>query len=356
MKKIKIKTFLNGADGGKASLEDYFPSINFNKYSVIETEDPDYLFYIPSVYNDYFKYDCIRVAVEPERYSADFNICDYAITDDYITFLDRHFRLPYLSYTFMRSDINKLREREKKVLTHIDIEKKEYFCNFIYSNDLADGYRTLLFNELSKYKKIQSGGRLHNNMGYIIPGGISKYDDKINFQNKCKFTLAIENENSPGYTTEKIVHGFIAETIPIYWGNSKVNELFNPDSFINASNYNSMDELIEEIIAIDCDNDRYLSIINQPIINPNYSPEKHDLEVAKFIENIFAQNIEDSKRRGRNLHTTFHERDLMYGKSRRKKKNDLYNKIKKMLGSRIIGGIQRESTINKISRYMLYRK
>lgn len=52
-----------------------------------------------------------------------------------------------------------------------------------------------------------------NNIGYNV-------DDKIEFQRKHYFSMAYENEASPGYQTEKIIDAFISRSIPLLWPRS----------------------------------------------------------------------------------------------------------------------------------------
>jgi len=42
----------------------------------------------------------------------------------------------------------------------------------------------------------------------------------------------MENQDSPGYITEKIINAFAAGAVPIYWGTREVFDLFNRNAFI----------------------------------------------------------------------------------------------------------------------------
>jgi hypothetical protein len=64
--------------------------------------------------------------------------------------------------------------------------------------------------------------------------------------------------------TEKIMDAFYVNSIPIYWGSATVDLDFNENSFINAGNFNSVNDLIQFIIKVDNDNDLYNTIISQP--------------------------------------------------------------------------------------------
>jgi hypothetical protein len=91
-----------------------------------------------------------------------------------------------------------------------------------------------LFEALSKYKRVNSGGRWMNNVGGPVA-------DKMTFDRRHKFSIACENSASPGYTTEKLVQAFAAKTIPIYWGDPLVSRVFNTKAFINVNDFASVD-------------------------------------------------------------------------------------------------------------------
>lgn len=65
------------------------------------------------------------------------------------------------------------------------------------------------------------------------------------------FSISMENTIKRGYITEKIIKSFQAGCIPIYWGDSIVNEFFNSNAFININKYQSLSyvsEFVENII------------------------------------------------------------------------------------------------------------
>ena len=93
------------------------------------------------------------------------------------------------------------------------LSSKTEFCSFVVSNNNASPERDIIFDKLSEYKKVSSGGRYRNHVG----GPVS---DKLEFQRKHKFAIAFENCSQPGYSTEKILEAFAARTVPIYWGGS----------------------------------------------------------------------------------------------------------------------------------------
>ena len=79
--------------------------------------------------------------------------------------------------------------------------------------------------------------------------------DKIAFERDYKFTMCFENTSSIGYTSEKIMEAFAGRTVPIYWGNPDIAEEFNPEAFINCHDFDSFEEVLEEIKRLDADDD-----------------------------------------------------------------------------------------------------
>ena len=76
-----------------------------------------------------------------------------------------------------------------------------------------------IFNELSKYKRVDMGGRYKNNVG--------KIKNKIQFFESYKFSIAMENTEGDGYISEKIIESFLSGTIPIYYGDYIIDEFIN---------------------------------------------------------------------------------------------------------------------------------
>ena len=79
-----------------------------------------------------------------------------------------------------------------------------------------------------------------------------------------KFSLAMENQISDGYITEKLLHAKISGTIPIFYGDAYVKEDFNQNCFIYINEYDDSD-LIHVIEELDKDKLIYKSKFNEPL-------------------------------------------------------------------------------------------
>lgn len=251
------------------------------KYDVIiDEEKPDYLFY-SSFNKDFLKYDCIKIYYTGECIVPDFNLCDYAIAFEELNFGDRYLRVPlYKMFSY--------RPTYETLLNHtVEKSEKTDFCGFVVSNDRGSKMRFRMFELLSKYKKVDSGGRYMNNVGGPVR-------DKLEFDRRHKFSICFENCSHIGYTTEKIMEAFAADTIPIYWGNPDIGKEFNTKAFVNVHEYPSLEAVVERIIEIDNHKELYDSMKREPIVK-DADPYLDSLRA--FLYKIFDQDKEDARRR-----------------------------------------------------------
>ena len=174
-------------------------------------------------------------------------------------------------YLSMRKD----KGFKKMILTK---KKNSKFCCFVYSNPVK--YRNDFFKELSKYKKVDAGGSALNNVG-------GKVKDKIEFQKNYKFCIAFENTKQTGYVTEKILHAYMSNCIPIYNGSDKISSDFNPETFINGNDFKTNKELIDYIKKVDNDEELYNSYMNKPIFSKIWLDRFND------PKQVFFKNVSD---------------------------------------------------------------
>jgi alpha(1,3/1,4) fucosyltransferase len=66
----------------------------------------------------------------------------------------------------------------------------------------------------------------------------------------------------------------LAGSVPIYSGNPRVAEIFNPKAFINVDDFASDEDAIDYIRTVDNDTALYQSYVNQPPFRGNIVPER----------------------------------------------------------------------------------
>ncbi len=149
------------------------------------------------------------------------------------------------------------------------IPRKEKFCSFIVTNGM-NPVRNNAFHWLNAYKKVDSAGRLFNNIGDAIFAGLGGGGGELKkheFLKDYKFSIAYENASSEGYTTEKILHAKAAGCIPIYWGDPLVNRDFDSNGFICAQKVTTPEELVALVKKVEDDDELYKKMMAIPALD-----------------------------------------------------------------------------------------
>jgi len=284
--KRKIKIDFADFWPGFVKTDNYFYNLLKEEFDVEITSNPDYLFF--SVFgNSSQYYNCTKIFFTGEDRVPPFPYCDWAFSFERTE--GNNYRLPiYLLYYGYYELV------DKKV---DDSMVNRKFCNFVVSNGSCEP-RNDIYNKLSQYKRIDSGGRFANNIGGPVV-------DKLAFQSEYKFSLAYENytrafsdmvasgssSRKCSITSEKILEPMKSNSIPIYWGNPLIGEEFNTESFINRYDFNSDEEMIEYIKELDNNDELYMEKLRKSWLpNNNQVPEELKLEnIKKFLYNIFTK-------------------------------------------------------------------
>ena len=247
------------------------------QYRFNETNNPNFVF---SICQQRFQFpgNYVRIFFAGENIKPKMNQCDWAFGFEFEDHMDNHpryMRIP--NYVRLGGGRNLIKQ-------NVNIEKlinqKTKFCAFVSRNPRM--IRSKFFSELSKYKKVDAPGSLCNNMRKLdlqprikklnLPNG---YARKLEFYKPYKFIIAIENESYPGYTTEKLYHGMLANCIGIYWGNPLIHREFNTKSFINChdvkhrSAQQQIEYMVERVIELDKDDVLYAEALKQPYLPEN---------------------------------------------------------------------------------------
>ncbi len=237
--------------------------------------NPDIVVYTPFG-NSHKNYNCKKIFWTGENVRPKYDECDLALTFDYDE-NEKNIRLPLYAVHYWNIvnewGIANGYNYDNFLLRKKEEPKHQKFCTFIYGNgtiginqwgNYQDGVqkRNDLFNKLNAYKKVDSAGSFGNNVGYYVNSDAPK----INFIKNYKFTFAIENSSFPGYSTEKMMDPLIAHSVPIYWGNPRINEEFDDSSFINCHNFVNNNEIVEYIKELDNNKELYDKMYYQPVM------------------------------------------------------------------------------------------
>ncbi len=273
-----------------------------DQYDIEFTDDLDaeYVFHSVKGYNA-LKYPGIRIFVSGENVSPNFNISDYALTFDRLQFGDRYQWLPLI----------KLPRKSYSALCHprppVDeiISRKTDFCAYVMSNTKnSASERSKIFDLLTAYKRVNSGGNWRNNVG-------GRVSDKLLFQSRHKFVIAFENCSYPGYLTEKFAEAAASNAIPIYWGDPNIDSIFNPKAFINCHKFPNLEQVVEKVKEVDGNDDLYQQMLAEPWFPEGIEPASLcDKTFSDFLSNIFDQDLNKAYRRNRGRWGKKKERQL----------------------------------------------
>ena len=268
------------------------------RWQIEITDEPDFLIHscIGRRRHDHRRHDCVRIFYTGENVPPDWHSTDWAFTFEYSAH-PRHFRLPHLPFYI---DPPRLVQQSPPD-TEAILAAKTRFCGFVVSNPLCNT-RNEFFRRLSHYKRVDSGGKLANNIG-------GRVADKQAFLGECRFTIAFENESHPGYTTEKVAEPMLVNSLPIYQGDPLIGNDFDTRSILSyhdtppgpgLSPSAALDLLVDRVIALDRDPALLAETLARPWYHRNHVPRcvDADLILEKFTE-IFTTPIDRvSRRRG----------------------------------------------------------
>ena len=210
--------------------------------------------------------------------------------------------LPYLICSFNQDILN------NKIIEKIP--EKDVIV--IISNP-SGSFRNKFLEKLENNFKVDYGGNYKNNIGGVLQ---SVYNSKEfnDFISKYKFIISMENSEEDTYITEKIIHGFLSGSIPVYWGSKRITDYFNGQRFINVRNEDEIEKVINNMKNMSSED--WLKKINSEIqteFGKNFNLNK----IAKDIKNV--------------LNKKYNSIDQIYCITNEIFETERYNRIKKML-------------------------
>ena len=233
-----------------------------------------------------------------EAIFPDMNVFDYAVSfDRNLSLGDRVARMPTID--FFHAHLFTDQPAAPRAHAAEALRGKTGFCNFIYSNPKAHPMRDRLFHKLSDYKRVDALGPHLNNVGTSASRASADWRrEALEMKRPYKFSIACENADYNGYVTEKIMSSFQALTVPVYWGDPSVAAEFNPRAFVNANDYADLDGVLCTVREIDQDDDRWISMVSEPIITTDQLARHHadHDRYAAFTKRIFEQDPAAAKR------------------------------------------------------------
>jgi hypothetical protein len=260
----------------------FFGDLLHPHYELVLDDTPDFLLY-SHIGHRHRLYNCVKIFHTQEKYFPDWRECDYAV----VSVLADDPRSAYLPIYAFDGQAEKL--VRTSVPDPVNIRKsKPHFCSLLCAYvDRTVRRREQFFHTLNRLRKVDSTGRALNNTGYRLPPG-DRYQVKVDWLAGYRFNLAFENTRRAGWCTEKLVDPLHVNTIPIYWGDPRVKDYFNPESFICRDDFSSDHELAEYVLHVDDTPELYAKYIRASPFHHNHPNSAFDMNsLLAFFDRIF---------------------------------------------------------------------
>lgn len=171
-------------------------------------------------------------------------------------------------------------------------EDRKKFCAFIVSSN-SSRERVKFLKMLSKYKRVDSYGKIMNNMG---DRAFNKHWDTTHNEiyKNYKFVICFENNFSKRYICEKLPLVMLSGAIPLFRGAPDIGDYFNTRSFINYDDYGSYKKMIEKIMELDKNDKKYKEFLKEPWFKDNKIPKifgEKEKELIEFYKKVFSEWI-----------------------------------------------------------------
>ena len=180
----------------------------------------------------------------------------------------------FIPYIYTNGFMNRL--ENKSIITQVP--DKDVCVILTNPNGIM---RNKFLNELEKHVNVSYAGSYKNN----VPQIHDNYNTQsfLDYVSQYKFIVTMENNRTDTYITEKVTHGLLANTIPIYWGSTRISEYINEKRILILDE--NMEELISRILYIKNNPTEWLNIVNQYTF-PNKILERTKDIIVKDIQQV----------------------------------------------------------------------
>lgn len=198
------------------------------------------------------------------------------------------YHIPFILARMWHKDYKYPEIRNNDVSSVDEFNKRPFFVAYCYRN--AVKYREQLFTTLRIKDKTNSCHGLsscQNTIGTYVPGS---WTDLTSVYKNYRFVIAAENCVKPGYLTEKLMNAFMSGAIPLYWGDNEiVKEFFNPESFVNLNDFESIEDAVDYIIALDNDLERRTKMITANIWKNGIVPDLFRIAEDNYVPYVIRE-------------------------------------------------------------------
>ena len=162
-------------------------------------------------------------------------------------------------------DIYDSLKQKRELISEEYFNKKNNIISII--SNKSGFFRNFFLSSLMNKIQVDNYGKYKRNILNKIISESTWFDPRIgDIIKNYKFILCMENVEKVGYHTEKIIHGFRNNVIPIYWGDTNCIKIFNSKAYINVNEL-GIEKSIEKIIELSQDINKYNNMLSESILH-----------------------------------------------------------------------------------------
>ena len=172
----------------------------------------------------------------------------------------------FIPYLYTNQFVDSLQTTTLPEYTRKDVPPNDV-CVFI-TNPLGNT-RNRFLEKMETHFNVHYAGRYKNNIGGYVTHEYNT-EEYIQFVKNYKFIISMENSREDTYITEKIVHGMMAKTVPVYWGSTHVHEYFNKNRFLcleKECDDQDMDKVIAKMKLIASSDMLWTRMVNSSVFS-----------------------------------------------------------------------------------------
>ena len=174
---------------------------------------------------------------------------------------------------------------------HINNERP-YLAAYVASH--SPPHRDDFFRELRALDNTVDGLGKANHTKDISEKVGEKWWEAVDYYKNYIFGFAMENTYEDGYITEKIMNVYIGGAIPLYWGTSRVKEIFNPESFVYLNDFTSLKDAAKYVKELSNDEQRMKKMREASIFIKDSPYEKYyNIPAPQWVVDI-SNKIKDN--------------------------------------------------------------
>jgi len=145
------------------------------------------------------------------------------------------------------------------------LAKKSRFCAFLYFEPYCAS-RLHFLELLSRTMRVEAAGKALRSVRRALQPRwtLNALEGAGKFYRPYKFVISFENVRVAGFNAEKMWSAFRGDAVPIYLGDPNITEHYNPEAFIHARDFDSLESLARYVMRVHNDDALYLRYLSQP--------------------------------------------------------------------------------------------